>query len=129
MIRFTDICLVTSDVPRQRAFYEKVFGVAGEGDENHAGVRLGGLAVTLDSVKMLRDTGTFAYTCGQSSDNTILGFDVEDVDAEYERLLALGVETLNEPTAHPWGARSFQFRDPDGNILNFRTVIKEEDSL
>jgi len=35
------------------------------------------------------------------------------------------LKTLNEPTTHSWGARSFQFRDPDGNILNFRTIPKE----
>jgi len=25
----------------------------------------------------------------------------------------------------PWGARSFQFKDPDGNILYFRSMTKE----
>ena len=56
---------------------------------------------------------------------TIIGFNIGDVDAEYNRLLPLGVEMLNKPTTHPWGARSVQFRDPDGNILNFRTIPKE----
>ncbi len=55
----------------------------------------------------------------------IVGFNVPDVDAEYKRLLLLGAEMLNEPTTHPWGARSFQFKDPDGNIVNFRSVLKE----
>jgi len=46
--------------------------------------------------------------------------------AEYKRLLSLGAQMLNEPTTHPWGARSFQIKDPDGNILNFRTITKGE---
>ena len=46
-------------------------------------------------------------------------FNVDDVDAEYKRLLSQGAQMLNKPTTHPRGARSFQFKDPDGNILNF----------
>ena len=56
----------------------------------------------------------------------IVGFNVDDVDAEYKRLLPLVAEMLNEPTSHPWGARSFQIKDPDGNILNLRTMVKSE---
>jgi len=45
---------------------------------------------------------------------------------EYNRLLALGAEMVNEPKTHPWGARSFQIKDPDGSILNFRSMPKGE---
>ena len=121
--RFTDVCFVTHDVPRLRAFYEAVFGVTGEGDEVHSFVTLEGMGFTFDYVDPLQKSSPFQYVSGQSSNNTIVGFDVEDVDGEYRRLLGLGIETLNQPTTHPWGARSFQFRDPDGNILNFRSRL------
>jgi catechol 2,3-dioxygenase-like lactoylglutathione lyase family enzyme len=52
-------------------------------------------------------------------------FEVEDVDAEYERLKALNVEFVMLPTTHPWGARSFWFRDPDGNIVDFFANLAE----
>jgi catechol 2,3-dioxygenase-like lactoylglutathione lyase family enzyme len=52
-------------------------------------------------------------------------FEVEDVDAEYERLKALDVEFVMLPTTHPWGARSFWFRDPDGNIVDFFANLAE----
>jgi uncharacterized glyoxalase superfamily protein PhnB len=52
-------------------------------------------------------------------------FEVKDVDAEYERIKALNVEFVMLPTTHPWGARSFWFRDPDGNIIDFFTVVRE----
>jgi predicted enzyme related to lactoylglutathione lyase len=61
------------------------------------------------------------------ANNVIIGFNVEDVDSEYNRISALGAEMLNEPTTHPWGVRSFQFKDPDGNILNFRSFPKERE--
>lgn len=121
---FTDVCLISDDTERLRRFYESVFMVKAEGDAAHCGISLGQFTITIDSVRLLRDSGAFGYVSGQSSANTVLGFDVEDVDREYARLRALGVSMLGAPTTHPWGARSFQFKDPDGNILNFRTVIK-----
>ena len=35
-----------------------------------------------------------------------IGFEVEDVDAQYERLKALGVTFVKLPATYPWGARS-----------------------
>ncbi len=107
-------------------FYETVFGVkaAEDGDEIHTGISVGGLNISIDSSKLTENTA-FHYVSGQNSDNTIVGFNVDDVDTEYARLLSLGVTMLNEPTTHSWGARSFQFKDPDGNILNFRSIPKE----
>jgi predicted enzyme related to lactoylglutathione lyase len=124
--QFTDVCFISNDVLSLVKFYEKIFDVtaADDGNEIHTGVNVGGLNITIDSATLTENTA-FHYVTGQSSDNTIIGFNVDDVDAEYSRLLQLGVTMLNEPTTHPCGARSFQFKDPDGNILNFRTLAKE----
>jgi len=121
-MRFTDVCYITDDVLRLRAFYESVFGVASEGDEVHSSIDLPGLTFTFDTSDLAKDS-PYHYVSGQSANNVLVGFNVDDVDAEYERLKLLGVAFLNEPTTHPWGTRSFQFRDPDGNILNFRTAL------
>ncbi len=123
--KFTDICFITSDVLRLRTFYENLFGVKAEGDEIHSGLSIEGLTFVFDHVDIAEENPTFHYISAGGSNNMIVGFNVENVDAEYKRLLALGVEMLNEPTTHPWGARSFQFRDVDGNILNFRSFPKE----
>lgn len=124
--QFTDICFISDDVLSLIKFYETVFGVkaAEDGNKVHSGISVGGLNISIDSSKLTENTA-FHYVSGQSSDNTIAGFNVDDVDTEYARLLSLGVTMLNEPTTHPWGARSFQFKDPDGNILNFRSFVKE----
>lgn len=123
-IRFSDICLVTEDVMRLRSFYASVFGGEAEGDDMHSTLELKGLTLTFDYSVPLRENPVFSYVTGGKSNNVIIGFDVDDVDTEYQRLLQLGVEMLNQPTTHPWGARSFQFKDPDGNILNFRSRKK-----
>ncbi len=123
---FTDVCFISNNVPRLRRFYENVFGRKAEGDEIHSGLKLEGLALIFDHVDIANENPTFRYVAAGGANNVIVGFNVDDVDAEYKRLVSLGVEMLNEPTTHPWGARSFQFRDPDGNILNFRSLPKED---
>ena len=37
-MKFTDVCFITNDVLRLRAFYEAVFGIQSEGDEIHSGI-------------------------------------------------------------------------------------------
>jgi predicted enzyme related to lactoylglutathione lyase len=122
---FTDITFVSDDVLRLVDFYEKLFNVsAAERGEIHSALNIGGLRLTIDRTP-ISDNSVFGYATGKSSDNTLLCFDVDDADAEHRRVSSLGAVTLNEPTTHPWGARSFQFRDPDGNIINFRSYQKE----
>jgi len=123
-IQFTDVCFITKDVLRLRAFYETVFCVTAEGDEIHSGISIKGLTLVFDHVDIAHDNQTFQFIEGGGANNVIIGFNVDDVDAEYHRLHMLGIEMLNKPTTHPWGARSFQFKDPDGNILNFRSLMK-----
>lgn len=122
-IIFTDVCFITNDVTRLCRFYESVFGIKAEGNEIHSGILLNGLTLVFDHADIAAENPSFRYIQAGCANNVIIGFNVEDTDAEYDRLLALGAEMLCEPTTHPWGARSFQFRDPDGNILNFRTVL------
>ena len=124
-IQFTDVCYITNDVLKLRTFYEAVFGVKSEGDEWHSGLTVAGLTFCFDNASNLQDMPAFCYVAGGGANNVIVGFNVDDVDVEYERILKLGAKMLNEPTTHPWGARSFQFKDPDGNILNFRSWPKE----
>lgn len=123
--QFTDICLITNDVLHLRTFYETVFNVKAEGDEIHSGISIDGLSLVFDHVDISDENPAFRYVETGGSNNVIVGFNVDDVEEEYNRRLPLGAEMLNEPTTHSWGARSFQFKDPDGNILNFRSMIKE----
>jgi uncharacterized glyoxalase superfamily protein PhnB len=53
----------------------------------------------------------------------IIEFQVDDVDAEHERLQELDVEIVAPPTTHPWGRRAMQFLDPDGNVITFYTAV------
>jgi catechol 2,3-dioxygenase-like lactoylglutathione lyase family enzyme len=54
-----------------------------------------------------------------------IGFEVDDVDAEVQKLKSLGIPLVKQPETHPWGARSTWFRDPDGNLIDFFTILGE----
>jgi len=118
-INLKDICFVTDDVLRLRDFYASVFGGIADGGETHATLRLDGMGFTF----LRQRNPAFHYEKSDATGNMILTFDVDDVDAEYARMVSHGVVIVCAPTTHPWGARSFQFKDPDGNVLNFHTVV------
>lgn len=46
-----------------------------------------------------------------------VGFDVDDIQATYDDLVAKGVQFTEPLKKQPWGAMMAQFADPDGNIF------------
>lgn len=46
-----------------------------------------------------------------------------DVDATAARITAAGGTLLDQPADRPWGARMFQFKDPDGFKLGVSTPL------
>ena len=48
----------------------------------------------------------------------ILNFEVEDVDAEYDRLAAAGLPMLLELKDEEWGQRHFITQDPNGVLVD-----------
>lgn len=49
-------------------------------------------------------------------DGLLVVFTVEDVDAEYTRLQASGVDVVTPIETEPWGERYFQVADPNGVV-------------
>jgi uncharacterized glyoxalase superfamily protein PhnB len=120
-ITFAGICLVTTDVVRLRTFYEDVLQAKGDGDEVHSVVTLEDPVLAIYNPALHSESTIPAHDSGGGS--VVLEFQVDDVDAEHERLVGLGVEIIQPPTTHPWGRRAMQFDDPDGNIVTFYTTI------
>ena len=123
-MNFTGICLVTDDVSALVGFYREVLGVNAEGDDVHAELRTEGAGIAIFSTAGMAGMAPGSMH-GAGSGSCILAFQVADVDAEYERLQALGVTFVKLPQTHPWGARSLWFRDPDGNIVDFYAVVAD----
>ena len=117
-MRFAGICLITNNVPNLAAFYTKVLGVKADGDDIHVELHTEGAGMTIYSVEGMESLAPKSMQ-GAGNGSFTIGFEVEDVDIEYDRLNAFGIDFVKLPTTHPWGTRSFWFRDPDGNIVNF----------
>jgi len=56
-------------------------------------------------------------------------FSVDDVDREYERLLACGLEVVMPLEDHPWGDRGFSINDPNGISLYIYTEKEPDESF
>jgi uncharacterized glyoxalase superfamily protein PhnB len=59
-----------------------------------------------------------------SNKSAILEFKVANVDEEFMRLHNFVKSWVRPPTNQPWGTRSFYFRDPDGNLIDFYARVK-----
>ncbi|MFH1085799.1 MAG: VOC family protein [Chloroflexota bacterium] len=120
--RFAGVCLITPDVPALAAFYARALGVQAVGDDVHAELHTAGASLTIFAVAGMERMAPRSMQ-GAGHGSAVIAFKVGEVDAEYARLKALGVEFVMLPTTHPWGCRSFWFRDPDGNIVDFYAVL------
>jgi catechol 2,3-dioxygenase-like lactoylglutathione lyase family enzyme len=59
----------------------------------------------------------------QAAQGVILNFEVEDVEAEYERLKAAGLPIHLELKSEAWGQRHFITADPSGVLLDVIQLI------
>ena len=117
-MKFGGICIITENVPTLVRFYSQVLGLTAEGNDIHSDFDLNGPHLSIFTTTGMEEMAPGSMRkAGYGS--VTLTFEVADVDAEYERLKALNVEFVKPPQTHPWGARAFWFRDPDGNIVDF----------
>ncbi|MGW4245784.1 VOC family protein, partial [Nocardia sp. NPDC004722] len=54
---------------------------------------------------------------GSAGEGLLVVFGVDDIDAEYERVRAEGVEIVTPIETEPWGERYFQALDPNGIVI------------
>ena len=115
---FNGICLVTTDVKRARLFYETVLRISFEGDDTFAWIEGARGTFSIFSAKGMEEMAPGSMK-GAGHGSFTIEFEVDDVDREFERLKAAGVEFIKQPTTQSWRRRSVWFRDPDGNFVNF----------
>jgi catechol 2,3-dioxygenase-like lactoylglutathione lyase family enzyme len=65
---------------------------------------------------------------GHRADGLLLVFEVDDIDAEHDRLLREGVEITTPIETEEWGERFFQVTDPCGVVLQLVQWVREADS-
>lgn len=120
---FVSIRIITGDVARLVAFYERATGVrAAWATEDFAELRTAGATLAIAGT---RAVPLFAPGPARPADNhsVIIEFLVEDVDRVHRNLVGFVDDFVSGPTTMPWGNRSLLFRDPDGNLVNFFTPV------
>lgn len=104
-MKIGEVCLCTNDVPRLAAFYKQLLGIEnGSEDEIHQ------FLITEETALTIYNDGSIK---NDRNRNICLAFTVDDVEKEYEKLLALGAKIIEKPVRRPWGAVSMSFYDPD----------------
>jgi len=120
---FVSIRIITGDVARLVAFYERATGVpATWATEDFAELRTPTATLAIAST---RTVPLFAPDSARPADNhsVITEFLVDDVDRVHRDLAGFVADFVTEPTTMPWGNRSLLLRDPDGNLVNFFTPV------
>ena len=122
-MNFVSIRIITGDVARLVAFYERATAVrASWATEDFAELRTASATLAIAGA---RTVGLFAPGSAHPGANrsVIIEFLVDDVDGVYRNLTGFVDEFVTEPTTMPWGNRALLFRDPDGNLVNFFTPV------
>jgi len=121
IMEFTDIVFITEDVMKLIDFYEQVFQIEIDKNAIHTQFEIGNVKITLYLQQAAKDDMGFDFSKFNGTGKTTISFNVDDIDNEIERLQKLNVEFVTEPKVYPWGAKAAHFRDPDGNIIGFRS--------
>jgi len=108
--------IVTDDVEGLAGFYARLLGVPAALNEYYVELEAGPASVGFSKRRFTEYQEARHHPQGR--DEVILDFLVDDVDAEYPRIDALGVQWVLPPTTQPWGNRSMVFRDPAGHLVN-----------
>ena len=123
-MNFVSIRIITADIKRLARFYEQITGMSVTMyTEEFGELKTAACTLAMGSTRTLQ---LFGGDVARPAENhtVIIEFRVNDVDAEYRKLVELiGLSLVQEPTTMPWGNRSLLFRDPDGNLVNFFTPI------
>jgi predicted enzyme related to lactoylglutathione lyase len=126
-MNFVSIRIITADIKRLARFYEQITGMSiTMYTEEFGELKTAACTLAMGSTRTLQ---LFGGEVARPAENhtVIIEFRVNDVDAEYRKLVELiGLSLVQEPTTMPWGNRSLLFRDPDGNLVNFFTPITAE---
>ena len=121
--QFEVVTLFVPDFDAALAFYRSVFSVEQiYGDAHSAVLDFSGTKINL----LAQSEAPELIAPLPVSDHglrMLMTIKVEDVRAECERLIALGVPIVNGPIDRPWGRRTVSFADPAGHLWELAQEI------
>lgn len=116
-MKFASVRLIAADVKKMVAFYEMVTGISAEWlAPVFAEIAMPGATLAIGAVETVALWREGSAEPGANR-TACVEFQVEDIDAHYERLKAK-VALVHEMKTMPWGNKTFQFRDPEGTAVS-----------
>jgi len=116
-MKFASTRLIAADIKAMVAFYEMVTGLSAEWL-----APVFAEIVTAKATLAIGGAETVALWKEGSAEpganrTAYIEFQVEDIDADYERLKGK-VQLVHALKTMPWGNKTFQFRDPEGTAVS-----------
>lgn len=130
-MRLDGFGLFVDDMAKMIRFYRDVLGFGIKEEEDTLNVFLqkdGTLFLLYRKTDFEKMTGKkFTYCAGINGHYEIsLGVDnYAEVDAAFAKVVAAGAEPVMEPTTEPWGQRTCYIADPEGNLIEIGSFVKE----
>jgi catechol 2,3-dioxygenase-like lactoylglutathione lyase family enzyme len=122
------ITIWTDDIEAMKKFYTEVLGFSIINDLGsylefkNDGVRF---ALCKRSVMLEFSPEYAGKSSGQGFELAFPCDTAEEVDSSYTRLITAGASPVHPPKDMPWGMRTALFADPDGNIHEIFTRLKD----
>jgi predicted enzyme related to lactoylglutathione lyase len=120
-VSLAQVRFVSTAIEPIAAFYAALLDISVPLNEHYLEVPAGPASVGFSKAGFTEDRGPrTACPPGLAAreGEIILDFTADDVDAEYARIQALGVNWVMRPRTQPWSRRSMLFRDPNGHLIN-----------
>jgi lactoylglutathione lyase len=120
--------LYTRDIEAGIGFYRDLLGFVetfrtpAEGVPEHVELRLGGFTVGLGTVEAAKRVHGVEAEPGRPA--MVLVIWTDDVDEDFEKLVAAGVPALQPPHDAGNGNRNALLRDPDGNLVEIVAKVR-----
>lgn len=116
-MKFASTRIIASDIKAMVSFYEVVTGMQAQWlAPVFAEIVTPGATLAIGSVETV---GLWKEGSAEPGANrsACIEFQVEDIDAEFERLKDK-VTLVHDMKTMPWGNKTFQFRDPEGTAVS-----------
>jgi catechol 2,3-dioxygenase-like lactoylglutathione lyase family enzyme len=107
----------TPDWEAVRAFYRDVLGLEETGGWERPGDRGSFLAAGSAELELMEVDAASIGVLPKNPGGWSLALEVDDLEAEFSRLSALGAAVSARIEERPWGSRDFLVRDPAGNLV------------
>lgn len=128
---FNTIGLFTSDNKKMVEFYRDIMGFTTDwnGEDPNVMMKHGDMWLIMFPRTAFEYMTNQEYGYPKGLNGTIeLAFHVptfNDVDAEYDRAVALGAKSVFAPRTMPWGQRTCYIADPEGNLIEIHSFTEK----